>query len=383
MKLFKSPKFLIFIIVFINFLGYGIAIPVLPLLTRQYGGNSLVSGLLIASFSVVQFFAMPVMGRLSDRYGRKPLLLVSLWGTIISFAMMGITRSIFWLFVARIVDGASGGNLSIAQAYMADNTDKKDRSGGMGIIAAGISLGFILGPIWGGLFSQISLPAPFIAAVLLTLASAVLTQFFLPESVSKKETVYEKKHFDVKKFISDAFSPKLMILYIIYMLLIWAQSGLNTTMTLFADDILKISISQISLIIAFGGLVSAVIQGFAIKKTVGVVGEKKLFIISGLISVFSYLILNFASNIPLYFLGATFLFVSSAFQLPVINGLVSEKSSRHEQGGNLGIMQSFGSLGRIIGPIAGGYIYSTVNPYSPALMGAGALAIALLLGLLI
>src|SRR3990167_8071739 len=102
MKFVKSPKFLIFLIIFVNFLGYGIVFPILPILTEQYGGDPLMSGILIAAFSLMQVFAMPVMGRLSDRYGRRPLLLISLWGTVISFAMMGLTRSIFWLLIARI-----------------------------------------------------------------------------------------------------------------------------------------------------------------------------------------------------------------------------------------------------------------------------------------
>src|SRR3989344_8516704 len=132
MKFVKTAKFLIFLIVFINFLGYGIVFPILPLLTIEYGGNPLISGVLIGIFSLMQVLAMPVLGRLSDRYGRKPLLLYSLWGTVVSFAIMGVTHSIFWLLIARIIDGISGGNLSIAQAYMADVTERKDRATGMG-----------------------------------------------------------------------------------------------------------------------------------------------------------------------------------------------------------------------------------------------------------
>src|SRR3989338_1338415 len=183
MKFFKSPKFLIFLIVFVNFLGYGIVFPILPLLTESYGGDPLISGILIGVFSLMQVGAMPVLGRLSDRYGRRPLLIFSLWGTVLSFLMMGMTHSIFWLLIARIIDGASGGNISIAQAYIADITDKKDRVGGMGVLAAGISLGFIVGPLWGGFFSKISLAAPFIAASVITFVSIILCHFFLPESL--------------------------------------------------------------------------------------------------------------------------------------------------------------------------------------------------------
>lgn len=195
MNFVKSPKFLIFLIVFVNFLGYGIVFPILPLMTERYGGDPLVSGILIAVFSLMQVITMPVMGKLSDKYGRRPLLLFSLWGTVLSFAIMGLTHSIFWLMVARMIDGASGGNISIAQAYMADITEKKQRAGGMGVIAAGISLGFILGPLWGGFFSGFGLSVPFIAATGITLVSVILSQFFLPESLSKREFAYEKNIF--------------------------------------------------------------------------------------------------------------------------------------------------------------------------------------------
>ena len=237
MKFIKSPQFLIFLVVFVNFLGYGIVFPLLPIITLDYGGSPLLSGVLIAVFSLMQVIFMPILGRLSDRYGRKPLLIFSLWGTFFSFLLMGLTHSIFWLMIARIIDGISGGNLSIAQAYIADITDKKGRAGGMGVIGAGISLGFIIGPLWGGLLSKVSLAAPFMGASLITLMSILLAQFFLAESLSKKEVEYEKKHFNFSIFIKDSLKSDLYLLYLVYLLLFWAQSGVFTIMSLFGEQV--------------------------------------------------------------------------------------------------------------------------------------------------
>ncbi len=301
MKFLKSPKFLIFLVVFVNFLGYGIVFPLLPILTLDYGGNPLISGVMIGIFSLMQVISMPVLGRLSDRWGRKPLLLFSLWGTALSFAMMGVTHSLFWLLIARIIDGISGGNLSIAQAYIADVTDRKGRAGGMGIIGAGISLGFIIGPLWGALFGKISLSAPFIAATILTLISVFLTQFFLPESVTKKELTYEKKYFHFIGFLKDLAKSDLRGLFLINLLLFWAQSGLFTVMPLFGQDILNLDLFGISLLFAMGGVMSAIIQGFGVARAVKVISEEKLFILSSAVTVLGFGVMTFSSSIVLFF----------------------------------------------------------------------------------
>ncbi len=380
MKLIKSPKFLIFLIVFINFLGYGIVFPILPLLTEKYGGDPLTSGILIAVFSLMQVVAMPIMGRLSDKYGRRPLLIFSLWGTVASFAIMGITHSILWLMIARIIDGVSGGNISIASAYIADITDKKGRAGGMGVLAAGISLGFIFGPLWGGFFSKISLSAPFIAATILTILSVLLTHFFLPESLPEKEFVYEKKHFNFRCLFTCIEQRPLLILFLTSLLLFWAQSGVMTTLSLFGKDVLHLSVARISIVLAFGGILSAIIQGFLVGKIVKFISEEKLFLISSVVMGIGFFIMANGGTLILLALGWTFMSIGNSLLSPVVQALASEKSSEHEQGGNMGILQSFGSVGRIFGPISAGFLYESVSPFSPSLMGAVVMGVIFFLG---
>lgn len=325
MNFIKSPKFLIFLIVFVNFLGYGIVFPILPLLTEQYGGDPIISGILIAIFSLMQVISMPIMGRLSDRFGRRPLLLFSLWGTVLSFAIMGLTHSIFWLLIARIIDGISGGNISIASAYIADITDKKGRAAGMGVLAAGISLGFIFGPLWGGFFSGISLSAPFIAATVITLLSVLLTQFFLPESVSKKEFTYEEKHFSFAAFGKLITEPTMLILYATSMFLFWAQSGVFTTISLFGKDVLGMNVARVSLLFAFGGILSAIIQGFGVGKVVKFISEEKLFIISSVITALGFLVMSGGNTALIFAIGMTIFSVGNSFLMPVVTSMVSGK----------------------------------------------------------
>ncbi len=381
MSFIRSPKFLIFLIVFVNFLGYGIVFPILPLMTEKYGGDPITSGVLIAIFSLMQVISMPILGRLSDRYGRRPLLIFSLWGTVLSFAIMGFTHSILWLLIARIIDGISGGNLSIAQAYIADITDKKDRAGGMGIIAAGISLGFILGPLWGGLFGRISLSAPFFAAAIITFISVFLTQFFLKETITPKEVQYERSHGSFKVLLKEMANISLLGMFISYMLLFWAQSGIFTTLSLFANDILHLGVAGVGLVFAFGGTLSAIIQGFAINRAVKIVPERKIYIYSSLVSVLGFIIMSQGASVLIFFIGITIFSVGNSFLAPVIQSLASESSSPHEQGATMGLLQSFGSIGRIFGPIVAGFIYEKVNPFSPSLMGAIIVVIIFLIGL--
>lgn len=377
----RSPKFLIFLIVFVNFLGYGIVFPILPLLTEKYGGNPFESGILIAVFSVMQVIAMPFLGRLSDKYGRKPLLIYSLIGTVLSFTIMGATHSILWLLIARIIDGISGGNISIAQAYAADITDKKHRAGGMGVIAAGISLGFILGPVWGGFFSSISLGAPFYAAAVITLLSIILTQFFLPETITKKEREYEKSHFSFATLIKDMEDPTLLLMYATYLLYFWAQSGVFTTLSLLGKDVLNLSVAQISIVFALGGVLSALVQAFAINKIVTYISEERLFIISALISVLGFAVMSQGRFVAFVFIGMTIFSLGNSFLAPVVQALASERSGEHEQGGALGLLQSFGSIGRIFGPVIAGFIYQKYGPFTPELMGTAIFALIFFAGL--
>src|SRR5687768_4426664 len=183
----RSPLLVIFITLFIDLLGFGIVIPVLPFYAEgtQFNATPRMVGLLFASYSVMQVISAPVLGRLSDKHGRRPVLLLSILGTGIGFLILGLANTLLLLFVGRIIDGISGGNISTAQAYVADVTTRENRAQGMGLIGAAFGLGFIFGPAIGGILSRWGISVPFYFAAALAFANAILLYFTLPETVTR------------------------------------------------------------------------------------------------------------------------------------------------------------------------------------------------------
>src|SRR6201982_3240050 len=179
------PLFIIFLTIFVNLIGFGIIIPLLPFYAQTFGASPFVIGLLFAAFSICQLIAAPALGDLSDRYGRRPVLIFSLAGTVVSFLMLAVAHNITMLFLARIVDGLSGGNISTARAYVADVTEPKDRARAYGLIGAAFGLGFICGPALSGVLAGIDLRAPIWAAAAITLVATFMAWFWLPETVHR------------------------------------------------------------------------------------------------------------------------------------------------------------------------------------------------------
>src|SRR5438128_10753323 len=183
--LVTRPLLIIFLTIFVNLVGFGIIIPLLPFYAQTFGASPLAIGLLFASFSLAQLIASPLLGDLSDRYGRRPILIFSLAGTVVSFVMLALAHSLAMLFAARIVDGLSGGNISTARAYVADVTEPRDRARAYGLIGAAFGLGFILGPALSGMLAGISYTAPIWAAAALTLVATSMAWLWLPENVHR------------------------------------------------------------------------------------------------------------------------------------------------------------------------------------------------------
>src|SRR5437867_12998824 len=185
LRLVTRPLLIIFLTIFVNLVGFGIIIPLLPFYAETFGASPLVIGLLFAVFSLCQLVAAPALGDLSDRYGRRPILVFSLAGTVVSFVMLAVAHSVAMLFAARIVDGLSGGNISTARAYVADITEPKDRARAYGLIGAAFGLGFIFGPALSGVLARVSYTAPIWAAAAITLAATAMAWLWLPETVHR------------------------------------------------------------------------------------------------------------------------------------------------------------------------------------------------------
>jgi DHA1 family tetracycline resistance protein-like MFS transporter len=364
----RSPLLVIFITVFIDLVGFGIVIPVLPYYAEgtRFGATPTQVGLLFASYSVMQLVFSPVLGRLSDKYGRRPILLMSLLGTAVGFLVLGFATTLWMLFVGRIIDGISGGNISTAQAYIADVTTKENRAKGMGLIGAAFGLGFVFGPAIGGILSRWGINVPFLFAGGLALANAVVLYFTLPETVTPDHParVSAASGRGWRQLLDALREPRLAYVLAIYFLGIVAFSIMTATFSLFMMFRLGYDAFHNGWVFAFVGIISAAIQGGLIGKLVKRFGEPLLIIVGALLfsaSLFVIPLVTLASGLSvLLALGATTA-IGQALSAPSLSSLASKTASAAEQGGVLGVMQSVASLARAVGPsLAAVLIYSAV-----------------------
>jgi len=364
----RSPLLVIFITVFIDLVGFGIVIPVLPYYAEgtRFGATPREVGLLFASYSAMQLIFSPVLGRLSDKYGRRPILLISLLGTCIGFLILGFATTLLMLFIGRIIDGVSGGNISTAQAYIADVTTKENRARGMGLIGAAFGLGFVFGPAIGGILSRWGINIPFLFAGGLALANVILLYFTLPETVTRDHParVSAASGRGWKQLIDALRQPQLAFVLAIYFLSIVAFSIMTTVFSLFMMFRLGYDPWHSGWIFAFVGIVSALIQGGLIGKLVKRFGEPTLVIAGGLLFTVSLFVSPFVEP-AIGLIGilsvAALSSIGNALSAPSLTSLGSKSASAAEQGSILGVMQSVASLARAVGPtVAAVIIYSAV-----------------------
>lgn len=364
----RSPLLVIFITVFIDLIGFGIVIPVLPYYASEpgFGASPREIGLLFASYSVMQLFFAPVLGRLSDRYGRRPILLASLLGTSLGFFILGFATTLWMLFLGRIIDGISGGNISTAQAYIADVTTKEDRAKGMGLIGVAFGLGFVFGPAIGGIMSRWGIHVPFVFAGVLAFANAILLYFTLPETVTRDHParISAARGRGWKQLRAALRQPRLALVLGIFFLSIVAFSIMTTSFSLFLMFRLGYDAWDNGWIFAFVGVVSALIQGGLIGKLVKRFGEPPLVITGALLFSASLFATPFvgpvAGLLGILSIGALSS-IGNALMAPSLTSLASKSAGASEQGGVLGVTQSVASLARAVGPsIAAFLIYSAM-----------------------
>jgi MFS transporter, DHA1 family, tetracycline resistance protein len=364
----RSPLLIIFVTVFIDLIGFGIVIPVLPYYAEgtKFGATPSQVGLLFASYSVMQLIFAPVLGRLSDKYGRRPILLISLLGTSVGFLILGFATTLWMLFVGRIIDGISGGNISTAQAYIADITTKENRAKGMGLIGAAFGLGFVFGPAIGGILSRWGINVPFLFAGGLAFLNAILLYFALPETVTPDHPARTSAAAGRgwQQLIGALRNPQLGFVLTIYFLSIVAFSIMTATFSLFMMFRLGYDAFHNGWVFAFVGIISAIIQGGLIGKLVKRFGEPLLVIIGGLLFSASLLAIPFVTAatglLAILTLGAATA-IGQALSAPSLSSLASKSAGAGEQGGVLGVMQSVASLARAVGPsLAAVLIHSAV-----------------------
>ncbi len=362
MKGKRASLGIVFLIVFIDLIGFGIVIPILPLYVEQFGPSPVVFGLLMASFSIMQFVFSPILGRLSDRVGRRPVLLVSLAGSVVGYVLFGIGGSLAILFVSRIVDGISGGNISTAHAVIADITTPEERTKGMGLIGAAFGLGFILGPAVGALLVQVAPWMPGAAAATTSFVAFLLVLFYLPETLAPEAGDEARRHpFDLSS-LSHALGHRVVGLAMIAVFfVIFAFANFETTFAQFVKLRYGLDTSQIGWLFVFAGVMGAVVQGGLVGRLAKRVGEIRLVVFGTFASFLALGALPYVSGLGPLLAALALLALGQGLASPSLSSLTSKLVDRDEVGGVMGVYQGMGSLARIVGPFWGELVYGSLG----------------------
>jgi len=362
-KFFTTPLVIIFVTVFIDLIGFGMVIPILPYYanTPPFHATPRQIGFLVAIYSLMQFFFSPLFGRLSDRYGRRPILFISLIGSAVGYLVIGFANTLFLVFLGRIIGGITGANISTAQAYIADVTTKENRAKGMGLFGAAFGLGFIFGPALAGILSKYSIHAPFFFAAALSLANAIALYFILPESLgtSLRSTIQEKRS-RLGDLIESFTNKSFRDINIVYFLLVTAFSIMTYAFVLYTAYRFEYTPEQNGYLFAFVGIIAILGQGFLFNRLVQSFGESPLVAVGCLMMVASLFAIPIIGpekgGLTALLIGTAVLSFGNAFASPGLTSLASKTASEQEQGRTLGIMQSGASLARVIGPVIGGLL---------------------------
>jgi DHA1 family tetracycline resistance protein-like MFS transporter len=362
----------VLLVVLIDLLGFSLILPLLPYYAQTFKANEVVTGILIASYALMQLIGAPILGRLSDRFGRRPILLISVFGTFLGFLLLGFANSLWMLFASRIIDGLTGGNLSVAQAYISDVTDEKNRSKGLGMIGAAFGLGFIIGPVTGGLLSQWGYAVPAFAAAAMSLINLALIYFWLPESLTeeKRAQMTEKRPAITLSALFTAlkrpFTGSVLITRFFYGL---AFAIFQTIFALYALKKFNLTAAETGYVLTFVGVLSVITQGFLIGRITAKVRED-ILIVSG-VALMALSLVGWALSTSVTAL--LIILIPTALSGGILNTLLSSTLTKavapQEIGGILGLSTSVESSTRIIAPILGGFLLERIGTSAPGYFG--------------
>ena len=387
----------VFLTVFIDLLGFGIVIPLLPIYAQNFGASEFTLGLLFSSFSLMQLIFAPFWGRLSDHVGRKPVLVGGLIGTAFSYVLFGFADSMVMLFVSRMLAGFFGANVATAQAYVADITTPENRAKGMGMIGAAFGLGFTFGPLIGGEMVSVSMGMPGFLAAGFSICAAVIGMIRLHEPERHRGDA--TRIFGLDTLSTGLKQPVIGTLLLLYFLGILAFSGFESMFIRFglerfpetfglASPVADASREQILAAAPIAGrymfvigLIAALIQGGLIRRLVPRFGETRLIVAGPLFLGISFAIIGLAPTWGLVIAGCAIMPLGFGLNNPSLQGLLSRAVRPESQGAFLGLNQSLGSLARVVGPVTAGYLLQVGSAGLPFLVAAGILFAATLVAL--
>ena len=356
----------------LDLVGFGIVLPVLPLYARRYHASAGVAGALVAAFSLAQLVASPIWGRVSDRVGRKPVLLVSLFGTAAGSLLTGLAGALPLLFVGRLIDGASGASVSVAQASVADVAAPDQRARLFGLLGAAFGLGFVLGPAIGGALSPISPRLPFFAAAAIAAANGVVAIRRLPETRVPRPVIDDHGG----SAGASWRDPNLLPLLAVAFLSLVAFSAFEGTFALFGDRRLALHQSSMYVVFTVIGVLIAVDQVILVHPIVARVGERRALQIGLVLNAVGLAALPFVHTRWALVLPVVLLTAGQGLVTPTLASTVAGHVNARDRGHLLGVQQSAGGLARVIGPAVGGLAFGRLGPWTPYAGGAALVALA-------
>lgn len=375
----KTSLLVLFLVVFIDLLGFGIVLPLLPFYASRYGASGTTVGLIVGVYSLMQFFFAPIWGRLSDRVGRRPIIILSLCGSVVGYSIFAFAETVPLLFLARIVAGISGANISTAQAYVSDITSATDRAKGMGIIGAAFGLGFIFGPVTGGLLSSygasIGMPGnllPGIAAAIFSAGSLLTAIIFLGES--RPDDLEPRSgrppQFDPAMWRSVLGDRSLTRVFVALFLVILAFASMETSVVLHGERGFGLEPRDLGYFFGMMGTLVAVIQGGLIGRLSNRFGERGLVRVGTVLLAAGFAIVPFIHQHGWLFLAAFLIATGQGVTYPSLTSMVSQLADPKERGGTLGISAALSSLARMTGPVVAGILYDAFAAWGPFTMAA-------------
>ena len=382
----KGAISIIFLIVLMDLFGFGVIIPLLPFYAKLYAASDFQVGLLFSIYSACQLMAAPILGLLSDRFGRRPVLVFSQLGSVAGYLLLGFATHSTWanpamglalVYVSRVIDGISGGNISTAQAYISDVTTKKDRAKAMGMLGAAFGIGFSLGPFVGGILGNINVSYPAFAAALFSLIAAVQTFIRLPESRRHLPTEAEA-WLHPSKFLPILRAPILVQMLLISFVSMIAFVMMESTFALFLKDAYSYNPKQVGYFFGLAGLVIITVQGGLIGKLTKRFGEWPLAMIGpALVCIAMYTYVQAGSHklIALLLVGGILNASGRSLQMPTLSTLISHEADPRQQGTVFGLFHGLGSLGRVLGPLMATSIYAATRPWPPFAVASSIMAV--------
>lgn len=356
----RRDLFVIFVVILTDLIGFGIVIPLLPTISQQIGITGLSLGILVSAYPLAQFFAAPILGSLSDRYGRKPILVISKLGTVVAYIIFAYSRSFPLLLLSKLIDGATGGNISAARAYISDITTPKNRSRGMAVIGMGFGLGFIIGPAIGGIFYSIggSQVLPCLIGALLCFISMILTQIFLKDRLQPQVNA---SSFSFKKFINVFSHPHIRQILLVQFLLMMGVSSFQTTFNFFTSINFGLGAKETSYLFVYLGVLSFLVQGSLLRQSFA--DPQRQSQVGLFLSMLGIILVALSPNLWFIFLALVVYIVGNALAGVFLPTLLSTTSSTDPEGQIQGAFESVGSLARVIGPaVAGSLIVNYSRP---------------------